>query len=156
MKKYVVKAVLALLALGIVATASAHHSFNMFDRTKLKLIKGNITEWNYNNPHSWLHIEAMNDKGEMETWSFEGASPVHAVRQNVFGNTFFKGEEVTVVMTPLKDGRNAGALCFVVKQSGELAFPNDASCNAGMESASWKEKGWLAEGKHLDEHPANR
>ena len=82
------------LALLLTSTAFAHHSFAMFDSTQQKLIEGEVVEWNYNNPHSWLHVRAPDAKGEMTTWSFEGAAIVHAARQGVNGTTYHKGEKI--------------------------------------------------------------
>jgi hypothetical protein len=134
--------------------AHAHHSFAMFDLTQHVLIEGDVTEWNYNNPHSWLHIQGLDKNGELKTWSFEGAAIVHAARQGVNGATFKKGEHVKVIASPLSDGRTAGAMCFVVKQDGSIAQPNDGICNAPAVIAEWQSKGWLEKGKHLDSHPA--
>ena len=71
MTKTIVAAAAALLVSG---AALAHHSFAMFDSGQHKLVEGTVTEWNYNNPHSWLVIEAPGADGKMTTWSFEGAA----------------------------------------------------------------------------------
>lgn len=141
-------------AVGMAAPAAAHHSFAMFDLSTHKLIEGRVTEWNYNNPHSWLIIEGLDANGEMTTWSFEGAARVHAARQGVTGETFRKGEFVRVVMSPLRDGRNAGAMCFVVKEDGSMARPNDGICDSLAVIDTWRANGWLDGAKHLDVHPA--
>ena len=139
----------SLLTSGAV---TAHHSFQMFDRTYLKLIEGRVTDWHFNNPHSWLYVEALDENGEMQTWSFEGASPVHGVRQGVNGSTYLKGEVVKIVMSPMKDGRPAGAMCFVVKNESEITFPGDASCTATVAAQTWEQNGWIENGVHLDTH----
>ena len=149
----VVTALVGALAAG---SAPAHHSFAMFDLAQHRLIEGVVTDWHYNNPHSWLHIEAVDEAGELKRWSFEGAATVHAARQGVNGTTYRKGEQVRVVMSPLKDGRNAGALCFVVKADGTLTRPNDGVCNAEQVISSWQSNGWLESTKHLEGHPSGR
>jgi hypothetical protein len=133
----------------------AHHSFAMFDLKQHMLVEGRVTDWHFNSPHSWLYIEAPDASGEMQTWSFEGAAPIHAVRQGVTGNTFRKGEKVRVVMSPIQDGRNAGAMCFVVKEDGSIAQPNDGVCNAQQNIGRWQANGWLDNGEHLDAHPTS-
>lgn len=145
---------LASGAAGLVAPVAAHHSFAMFDLAEHKLIEGRVTDWNYNNPHSWLIIEGLDANGEMTTWSFEGAAPVHATRQGVTGLTFGKGERVRVIMSPLRDGRNAGAMCFVVKEDASLARPNDGICDSVAVIETWQQNGWLDSTGHLDTHPA--
>jgi len=141
----------AVLSVG---PAAAHHSFAMFDSSQHQLVEGTVTEWNYNNPHSWLHIQAPDANGELKTWSFEGAAIVHAARQGVNGTTYKHGEHVKVVMSPLRDGRPAGALCFVVKEDGTFTRPNDGVCDSEAVIANWQANGWIAKGKNLDTHPA--
>ncbi len=156
MKKIYFAVVLAL----IVGTAfyalptNAHHSFAMFDLSQHRLVEGRVTAWNYNNPHSWLHIEAADENGDMQTWSFEGAAPVHATRQGVTGNTFRKNERVRVVMSPIRDGRRAGAMCFVVKEDETIVRPNDGTCDSVEVIGRWESNGWLESTEHLDMHPA--
>jgi hypothetical protein len=57
-------------------------------------------------------------------------------------------------MSPLRDGRPAGALCFVVKEDGTFTRPNDGVCDSEAVIASWQANGWIAKGKNLDVHPA--
>jgi len=158
MRKPISATAAALLTAAIctVGPVEAHHSFAMFELTQHKLIEGRVTEWNYNNPHSWLHIEALDENGETKTWSFEGAAMVHAARQGVNGNTFRKGDLVKVVMSPLRDGRPAGAMCFVVKEDGSVARPNDGVCNSVAVIEKWETNGWIEKGNHLDVHPSDR
>ena len=145
----------AVSALTVSVTALAHHSFASYDVSQQKLVEGTVTQWNYNNPHSWLMIEAPDAKGQMTIWSFEGAAIVHAARQGVNGTTYKKGEKVRVVMHPMRDGRNAGAMCFVMKQDGTFTRPNDGICDSDAVHARWEQKGWLSkDAKSLDVHPS--
>ena len=150
--------VVAATALALVSgvPALAHHSFASYDVQQQKLVEGIVTQWNYNNPHSWLMIEAPDANGEMKTWSFEGAAIVHAARQGVNGTTYKKGEKIRVVMHPMRDGRNAGALCFVMKEDGTFTRPNDGICDSEVVHTRWEQKGWLSkDAKNLSVHPAN-
>ena len=149
-------ALTALVAATLAASpGSAHHSFAMFDLSEHVLIEGRVTKWDYNNPHSWLHIEGLDAAAQPVTWSFEGAAPVHAARQGVTGATFRRGEQVRVVMSPLRDGRTAGAMCFVIREDGSTVRPNDGICNAPAVIARWQENGWIESTGHLDSRPAD-
>ena len=152
-----VKHSLVFLLLAMAWTANvalAHHSFAMFDLSRYRLVEGNVTGWDFNSPHSWLHIEGLDEEGRMQTWSFEGAAPMHAARQGVSGSTFRKGEFVRVVMSPLRDGRPAGAMCFVIKEDGSVARPNDGICDALAVIESWQANGWIDDTAHLAERSA--
>ena len=59
-------------------------------------------------------------------------------------------------MSPLRDGRTAGAMCFVVKEDGSFARPNDGVCNSWSVIETWQSNGWIEKGKHLDAHPSGR
>ncbi len=152
--RYALSTAVSIGALSMAGAAAAHHSFAMYDLSQYKVIEGRVTQWNYNNPHSWLLVEAPDANGEMKTWSFEGAAIVHAARQGVNGATYRYGERVKVVMNPLRDGRNAGAVCFVQKEDGTLTRPNDGTCDSNAAIAEWQSKGWIESSKHLEVHQA--
>jgi len=134
--------ILAILGIGLPVLVSAHHSFAMFDRDQEVVMTGTVARWAYNSPHVAIYIE--NDAGEL--WAFEGAAPAHLLSMGITGYTFVPGDSVTVVVCPLKDGRQGGAIGYVVKQGDEDNFeawfrPNDGGCGP---SRSWGE--WLASG----------
>jgi len=143
----------AAVGLGWMTAASAHHSFTMFDKTRTQLIEGTVAEWQYNSPHIWLYIDAPDAKGELVRWGVEGGAPLMVIRQGVRGDSFRLGEHVRIVMTPMRDGRPAGAVCFVVKDDGQTLMPNDGSCSPNGVLKKWQDNGWLQNGKHGDEHP---
>jgi hypothetical protein len=124
----------------------------MVDRDRQQLIEGKVVEWHFNSPHAWLYIEAPDANGEMVRWGVEGGAPVFIVRQGVKGDSFRLGEHVKIVMSPLRDGRPAGGVCFVEKEDGDILMFNDGSCAAPAVLEKWKQNGWLANGKHLDAH----
>jgi K+-transporting ATPase c subunit len=57
-------------------------------------------------------------------------------------------------MSPLRDGRQAGAMCFVVKADGSIVRPNDGICNSVAVSDHWNENGWLESTGNLGQHPS--
>lgn len=135
-------ATLAVVASLLASLATAHHSFAMFDRSREVLMTGTVARWAYNSPHVAIYIE--NEDGEL--WAFEGAAPAHLAGMGITGFTFQPGEPVTVVVCPLRDGRQGGAIGYVIKAGDEGDFeawyrPNDGGCGP---SRSWDE--WLAAG----------
>ena len=58
------------------ATASAHHSFAMFDQTKEVTLDGTLKELQWTNPHIWVQVIAKDPaSGKDVEWSIEGGSP---------------------------------------------------------------------------------
>jgi len=74
-------AVLAVvIASGIPATA--HHSNPVyFDMAKAMTLEGEVLRVKWINPHILLFLQSKNEKGELETWTLQGASLNNAMRQ---------------------------------------------------------------------------
>ncbi len=67
-----------LAAMGMFALALpalAHHSFTMFDMTKRITLVGTVSSFEWTNPHSYIEIDAPDEKGAMKHWSIELGSP---------------------------------------------------------------------------------
>jgi hypothetical protein len=92
----------AVSLLGV--RAYAHHSFaaTYFEDQKLT-IHGKLVQFLYRNPHSFVHVEAPDDKGEMQTWAVEWGAGGQLGRQGVTRETLKPGDDVIVVGNP---GRN--------------------------------------------------
>ena len=66
---------LAAAALCAMPVASdAHHSFAMFANDKTVVVTGTVKEFEWVNPHSWLHV-MVPAGGKSEEWAFEMGSP---------------------------------------------------------------------------------
>ncbi len=90
--------VLGASAFAVVRSASAHHSFAaVFDVNKPVRLHGTITEMEWINPHSWLHVEVENEDGTTTTWMIEGATPNTLLRRGFTRDTAKPGTEITVV-----------------------------------------------------------
>jgi hypothetical protein len=48
-----------------VAPALAHHSTAEYDMTALTSVKGTVTQFEWTNPHAYIHIDVKDDKA---TW----------------------------------------------------------------------------------------
>jgi len=88
-------AVAALLVASL--PAAAHHAFGgEFDANRPVLLKGKLVKVEWVNPHSWLHVEVTNDKGEKEVWMVEGGSPNSLLRRGVTRDSLKVGTEVVI------------------------------------------------------------
>ena len=107
-------------ALLAAAPAFAHHSFAMFDRQKEITLKGTVKEFQWTNPHSFIEIETLDDKGALATYSIEMNSPNNLTRQG-WKSTYLKaGDKVTLVMNPLRDGSRGGLFVSVMLPDGKV------------------------------------
>jgi hypothetical protein len=101
------------------ATASAHHSFAMFDPQHPVQVEGTVKSWEFTNPHSWLILMVMKGDTPIE-YAIEGASVNTLIRQGFGPHTFSPGEKVSVTISPLKSGEMGGAFIKAVKADGTV------------------------------------
>jgi hypothetical protein len=100
-------------------TSIAHHSFAMFDREKVQLIRGTLYKFTYMNPHSWISVLGTVDNGTtVERWDIEATSPSSLAAQGIHADTIKPGDKLTVAFHPLRDGRLGGSLVFLITPDG--------------------------------------
>ena len=92
----------------LAASLSAHHSFAVFDMTSEKTITGTVSKFEWTNPHTFIFVDAPNDKGVIETWAIEGMSPNYLGRRGWSKTSVKPGDKITVTVRPLKDGKTGG------------------------------------------------
>jgi len=100
--------------------AFAHHSFAMFDQKKLVTLKGTVSEFQWTNPHAFIHIEVPNDSGGKDVWQVELNSPNNLTRQGWKSSSVKAGDEVTLKLNPLRDGSKGGLFVSVTLPDGKV------------------------------------
>ena len=108
----------ALTAALFAVPAAAHHSFAMFDQTKVVKLDATVTEFEWVNPHSWLHLAVRGPDGREQDWSLELASTGQQMRAGWKADTIKPGDKITVEFNPLKDGSRGGTLLNAVLPDG--------------------------------------
>jgi len=101
---------IALAAVAILAIqAQAHHSFAMFDHEKMITVSGTLKEFEYTNPHCWLHVAVVDAAtGRTVDWAFEMGSVGQVAAQGWKADTVKPGDKITVEAHPMKDGSRGG------------------------------------------------
>ena len=99
-----------VVAVAALATnLQAHHSFAMFDHEKKISVSGTLKEFEYTNPHCWLHITAADaSTGRTADWSFEMGSVGQVAAQGWKADTVKAGDKLTIDAYPMKDGSRGG------------------------------------------------
>lgn len=98
---------LSLLTL-VAGSATAHHSFSVFNMQKEIEITGVVKEVQWTNPHIWIWVDVTGDDGEAVTWGLEGMSPNFLARRGWTRTTLQPGDKVTVALRPLNSGEPGG------------------------------------------------
>jgi hypothetical protein len=133
-------AVMAVMALVIAwdIPATAHHSQAFyFDTSKAITLEGEILRVEWVNPHILVFMQSKNEKGEIETWIIEGASPNNAARRvglkerlqpgitvsarvHPPRNALFVNDALTVLPTQPDDPKKSARIV----DGGQVRFPN--------------------------------
>ena len=125
------------VVLSISGAALAHHSFAMFDRDAQVSLVGTVHEFQWTNPHSWIEVDVVDEKGEVHKWSVEMNSPNNLQRQGWRSSTLKPGDKVTVVINPLRDGTKGGLFVSAKLPDGkELRDPTRRQAPAEAQPAA--------------------
>ena len=106
------------ILLVAIASASAHHAAAGIDRTKTLELKGTIKAFSWQNPHSWMEVDVVNEQGKVVTWTVEMTAPSYLVRAGWKATTVKPGDEVSVTVRPLKNGDPGGLFVSVTLADG--------------------------------------
>jgi hypothetical protein len=131
------RAVIAGLGLLFAALPlAAHHSFQAeFDQGKPVKLQGKVTEMEWINPHSWIHIDVTNPDGTVTNWMVECGPPGIMLRRGFTKHSLETGTEVSVQGYQAKNGENRANGSSVTFKDGRKLFvggsnPDDQSNSA--------------------------
>ena len=107
-----------VLVVALAASAAAHHSPVMFDRTVAKTLVGTVVKFTWTNPHSAIQLDVPNESGGVDRWGVEMGSPQSMARAGWRSNIIKAGDTVTVVVNPLKSGEFGGIFVSITLPDG--------------------------------------
>jgi hypothetical protein len=132
----------AWLLLGFVGSTSAHHSYAMFDGSKIATVSGTVAKLEWANPHVFIWVYVPNSKAAKgyDLYAFENGSTNVLARRGWSKTSFKVGEKLSVDYWPLRDGRTGGHFIKATHEDGHVTLgvggPNGA--NAAREAAHGK------------------
>ncbi|HEV2521305.1 MAG TPA: DUF6152 family protein [Candidatus Acidoferrales bacterium] len=143
-------------AIGVFAVAAgllsvslplfAHHGTAVFETEKVLTLKGNVTEWDWSNPHCLLQFDFKNDAGQVVHWIAETQNPAEMISLGWGKASFKPGDEVTVSLMPVRNGRPYGRIKQVALANGTTFI----TVKAGFTP---KENGDLPGGSKSENYP---
>jgi len=109
------------LAVGLLMSVPlvAHYGSAAFDVGKRVTLKGTVKEWAYLNPHCLLTLEVTGDDGRVAQWVAETQAPNVVFPAGYRKDSFKPGDEVTIVVEPVKNGRPIGRILQAVLANGK-------------------------------------
>jgi Family of unknown function (DUF6152) len=84
--------------------ASAHHSFTAtYFEDQTVTIEGTVLQFQFRNPHSFLHVSAPDEDGKMQRWAIEWGGSAQLSNQGLAGSTLRPGDVVQITGNPGRD-----------------------------------------------------
>jgi Family of unknown function (DUF6152) len=109
---------LALLV-GCGSSAWAHHSFAMYDSHKSVALQGTVKEFNFGNPHTLIVLVVKNGAGTTSDYTIETNGSFNLAKNHNWNReSLKKGEAVTALVYPLRDGSLGGDLLKITLSDG--------------------------------------
>jgi hypothetical protein len=91
-------------ALVVVGTARAHHSFTAtYFEDRNITIEGRVLQFQFRNPHSFVHVQAPDENGQMQRWAVEWGGSSQLSNQGLAGATLRPGDVVQITGNPGRD-----------------------------------------------------
>jgi hypothetical protein len=94
--------------LAVCGQAFAHHGVSAYDVLHPITIKGTVTEFVLQNPHSMLFMDVKDKDGKVVHWSIETGAPAGLRAPGGLKNMLKVGDEITVTLVPAKSGAPVG------------------------------------------------
>ena len=113
----------ALLAVVAAAGVQAHHSFAMFDNENQIKLKGTVTDFQWTNPHVYIELDGVDvykDSKDVKSWTIECANPGILNRIGWKFNMLKAGDEVTLIVAPLRSGEPGALLKQITLPDGRV------------------------------------
>jgi len=112
-------AIAAMLALAGPGSAPvlAHHSYAMFDMTRMVVLDATVQQFRWSNPHAFILVEAAAASGP-EVWSIEMTSPNNLIQEGWNRRTIRSGDRVQLHVHPLRTGARGGSYAGIRLASG--------------------------------------
>jgi len=114
----------------------AHHGAASFDTSKKLTVKGTVVEWFWANPHCFLRFDVKGEDGQPVQWVVETQSGPNITPLGYSKQTFRPGDEVTVTLEPVRNGRPLGRLLSVVLPNGKKLGVSAATADEGRGNES--------------------
>jgi hypothetical protein len=118
-----------LRALGLLwliaacGVATAHHSFAPYEPDVQIRQTGTVAKFQWTNPHVYITLDVADDAGATKRWTIECANPGILNRVGWKWNMIAPGDEISVIVSPLRNGE-PGALLKAVRLADGREFGN--------------------------------
>jgi Family of unknown function (DUF6152) len=111
------------MAAGLLVTSGpvfAHHGVaNLYDMSKVTILKGTITKFVWSNPHNQIFFDVTDEKGTVVPWVVATEPPQVMLERGWTRKSLKPGDQVTVYVFPAKNGAPVGNVQKIVLPDGK-------------------------------------
>ncbi len=118
MKRRSLLVLMLTVAISFSLPLFAHHGNAALDMSKKVVLKGVVTDWRWQNPHSILKFDVKDDSGNVVNWSAEINNPADMVERGWTAHSIKIGDQITITVNPVKSGKPVGRIVQVVFPDG--------------------------------------
>ena len=97
----------------------AHHGYAAYDTQKKVILRGTVTNWLWANPHCVLGLDAIDESGQVVHWGAETENPSTMSRQGWTMQSLKPGDQITLTIIQVKNGKPIGRIVEVVLANGQ-------------------------------------
>jgi Family of unknown function (DUF6152) len=108
----------AILAAGLAAPVSAHHSFSGYDMSKTLSAPATLKEFRWGAPHSGVVFVIKGPDGKPQEVTMASASPAAFAKQGFKPRDFKVGDKMEITWHPSKSGAVGGSLATMTLPDG--------------------------------------
>jgi hypothetical protein len=114
---------LTVISSLVALSATAHHSFAIFDHTQTITLQGNVASFQWTNPHGYLGLDVTDGPKKHEHYTIELTSINMLQRAGWKSSDVKPGDAVTAVIAPLLNGDPGGLLLELKVPDGRTLVP---------------------------------
>jgi hypothetical protein len=110
------------LGLGVLIFSpplAAHHGYAAYETDRKVTVKGTVTEWFWANPHCVLQLDVTDEHGQVVHWGAETENPTTMSRNGWTKDSIKPGDQITITVLPVKNGKPVGRIIEVVLSNGQ-------------------------------------
>lgn len=108
----------------------AHHGYAAYDMTTVQTLKGTVTSFMLQNPHSTVSVDVTDASGAVEHWFIEWGTVRYMKADGINSDSLKPGDVVTINFHPGKNGLKGGVMVNVVTADGHT-LPAHARSGGG-------------------------
>lgn len=135
----------AVILLSVAMSATAHHSYSMFDLKTRATISGTVAKVEWSNPHVFIWMYVPNQKGAHDLYAIEAGSVTLLTRYGWTKTSVKPGDKASIEYFPLKAKGNGGAFIKLTYADGKV-LRNEPFAPGGSDPSAYSIKGDTKEG----------